>query len=49
MTERMGRKFGKGSVGTECMGVVGVGTNVGTEGMGVIGGDTLRQCWDRRQ
>jgi hypothetical protein len=49
MTERMGRKVGTGSVGTECNGVMGVGTHVGTEGMGVIGDDTLRQCWDGRQ
>jgi hypothetical protein len=38
MTERMGRKVGTGSVMTDGMGVMGVGTRVGTEGMGVVRG-----------
>ena len=41
MTERMGRKVGTGSVGTEGMGVIGVGEcSVGKEGMCVMGGGT---------
>ena len=49
MTERMGRKVGKGSVGTGGLVVIRVGTRVGTKGMGVLVGDTLKQCWDGRQ